>query len=202
LLTKAEKNKDKPDYSDKELPKRIAQELHKLIKRRGFKKALKPIVEDKVESIEVSTERSFNDSAKIDQENFQDYLAVDEQILPDLENGVTHTLKGNVTSLKGTRGDSLTFQIQHGKETFNLDALPAEGATSKAYREYYQESVEIVGSIIRDSLYKKPKIRIQQIALNQSELKFLKPDAIGNFVLGQKYTRKEISAVLGGSEIE
>lgn len=186
MLAKAKNNKDKPDYSDKELPKRIAEELHKLIKHHGFKKALKPIVEDKVQSIEVSTERSFKESARVNQENFQDYLAEDEQILPELENGVTHTLKGDVTSLKGTRGDSLSFQIRRGKEMFNLDALPADGATSKAYRQFYKESVEIVGIIIRESLYKKPKIRIQQINLNQRELKLQKPDATGNFIVGRK----------------
>jgi len=202
LLAKARKNKEKPDYNDKELPKRIAEELHKLIKHHGFKKALKPIVEDKAQSIELSTDRSFKESAKVDQENFQDLLAEDEQVLPDLENGTTHTLKGDVTSLKGTRGDSLTFHIRHGKETVNLDVLPPEGATSKAYRQFYQESVEIVGTIIRDSLYKKPKVRIQQITLNQGELTFPTTDGTGSFVLGKKYTRREISAVLGGSEVE
>ena len=201
LLAKARKNKGKPDYTDKELPKRIAEELHKLIKHHGFKKALKPIVEDKAQSIELSTDRSFKESAKVDQDNFQDLLAEDEQVLPDLENGTTHKIKGDVTSLKGTRGDSLTFHIRHGKETVNLDVLPPEGATCKAYRQFYQESVEIVGTIIRDSLYKKPKIRIQQITLNQGELTFPIKDGTGNFVLGKKYTRKEISAVLGGGEM-
>lgn len=202
LLEKAGKCKEKPDYTDEELNKRIAFELHRLIKRHGFKKALKPIVEDKVQSIEVSTERIFKKSTQMDQKNFQDFLAEDEQMLPHLENGTVHTLKGEVTSLKGTRGDSLTFHYRHGNEIYNLDALPAEGMTSKNYREFYQESVEIVGTIIRDSLYKKPKVRIQQIALNQGELKFPKSNEKSQFVVGKKYTRKEISEVLGGSEIE
>src|ERR1017187_4044369 len=60
LLKKARKNKDKPDYSDPDLPKRIAEELHKLIKQHAFRKALKPIVEDKAQSIEVSTNRTFS----------------------------------------------------------------------------------------------------------------------------------------------
>jgi hypothetical protein len=170
LLKKARKNKDKPDYSDPDLPRRIAEELHKLIKHHGFRKALKPIVEDKARSIEVSSDRAFTLPAKVDQENFQDYLAEDAQILPHLENGTTHTLKGEVTSLKGTRGDSLTFHTRHGKETFNLDVLPAEGASSKAYRQFYQETVQIEAMVIRDSLYKKPKLRLQKIDLNQSEL--------------------------------
>lgn len=171
LLKKAKKNKNKPDYSDSELPRHIADELHKLIKHHAFRKVLKPIVEDKAQSIEISSDRNFTLPAKIDQENFQDYLAEDAQILPHLENGTTHTLKGEVTSLKGTRGDSLTFHMRHGKETFNLDALPGEGLTSKAYRQFYQETVQIVATVIRDSFYKKPKLRIQKIELNQSELK-------------------------------
>jgi hypothetical protein len=176
LLKKARKNKEKPDYSDPELSKRIAEELHKLIKHHGFKKALKPIVEDKAQSIEVDTDRKFKSSAKIDQENFQDYLAEDEQILPHLENGKTCSLVGKVTSLKGTRGDSLTFHLRHGKDDFNLDVLPAEGATSKAYRQFYQEMVQIKATVLRDSLYKKPKLKLHEISLNQSELKMDKPN--------------------------
>jgi hypothetical protein len=177
LLKKARKNKDKPDYADPDLPKRIAEELHKLIKRHGFKKALKPIVEDKAQSIEVSTNRTFSSSAKIDQDNFQDYLAEDEQILPHLENGKNHTLVGKVTSLKGTRGDSLNFQMQYSGDTFNLDTLPAEGETSKTYRQFYKEgTVQIEATVIRDSLYKKPKLRLHKIDLVQSELKLEKTD--------------------------
>jgi hypothetical protein len=170
LLKKARKNKDKPDYSDPDLPKRIAEELHKLIKQHAFRKALKPIVEDKAQSIEVSSDRTFSSAAKVDQETFQDYLAEDEQILPHLINGTMHTLVGQITSLKGTRGDSLTFHTQHGKDTYNLDALPAEGVTSKAYRQLYQEIVRIEAMVMRDSLYKKPKLQLHKIELNQSEL--------------------------------
>lgn len=179
LLKKALKNKQKPDYSDPDLPKRIAEELHKLIKQHKFKKALKPIIEDKAQSIEVGTDRTFLSSAKVDQENFQNYLAEDDVILPHLESGETYTLTGKVTSLKGTRGDSLTFHLQYGKDDFNLDALPPAGVTSKSYRQFYQEMVQIEATVIRDSLYKKPKLRINKIDLKQLELnldKANKPD--------------------------
>jgi hypothetical protein len=45
-----------------------------------------------------------------------------------------------------------------------------EGSKSKAYRQFYQETVQIEATVIRDSLYKKPKLRIQKIGLDQSEL--------------------------------
>ena len=176
LLKKARKNKDKPDYADPDLPKHIAEELHKLIKQHGFKKALKPIVEDKAQSIEVSTNRTFSSSATIDQNNFQDYFAEDEQILPHLENGKNHTLVGKVTSLKGTRGDSLNFQMLYSGDTFNLDTLPAEGETSKTYRQFYKETVQIEATVVRDSFYKKPKLRLHKIDLAQLVLGLEKTD--------------------------
>jgi len=170
LFKKARKNKDTVDYSDKEIPKRVAEELHKLIGKHGFKKALKPIVEDKVESIEVSCEKAFAVSVKVDHGSLQDYLAEDEQILPHLQNGSVCKLTGTVTSLKGTRGDSLTLQIEHGGETFNLDTLPAQGATSKSYKDLYKEAVNVEAEVIRKSLYQKPKLKLQSINRVQSVL--------------------------------
>jgi hypothetical protein len=74
--------------------------------------------------------------------------------------------------------------------------------TSKSYRQFYKESVEITGTIIRESLYKKPKIRIQEIGLDQAELDFSKSHENGSFAVGRSYSRKQISEALGGSEVE
>ena len=154
----------------RELPKRIQLALHKLIKKKGFKKALKPITENKVDVIEVSAEPTFADSAKVDQSNLGDYLADDDTILPHLEDGNTYPLTGIITSLKATRGDQVTIQISHEGEEHNLDAKPALGLTSKNYIKFYQEKVNITADVMRTSLYKKPKLRMITIELQQPEL--------------------------------
>jgi len=172
LLEKARKNKKAPDYSDRELPKRIAKELNKLIKKGAFKTALTALTQDAAESIEVSVTRTFDEVTIINQTNVQDYLAEQDQILPHLKDGDLEPLSGKITSLRGTRGDSMTFHLAYQGETYNLDTLPAEGKTSKSYTNLYQEDVVIKAWVMRDSLYKKPRLKIQEIERTQLELPF------------------------------
>lgn len=153
-----------------ELPHRMQEALHRLIKKHGFRRALTPMTEDKVSAIEISEEPAFKDAARVDQGNLGDYLADDDKILPQLEDGFAYDLVGTITSLRATRGDRVTFQLHHDGVDYNLDALPSHGLTSKNYKDYYQEHVEVNALVMRTSLYKKPKLRLQSIALVQSEL--------------------------------
>ena len=170
LMRHAGNCKNKIQTGAKELPKRVQLALQKLIKKKGFKKALLPMTENKAASIELSDEPEFKDSALVDQSNLSDYLADDDMILPHLLDGHSYDLNGTVTSLKATRGDRLTLQIHHEGEDHNLDALPARGLTSKHYIQYYQEDVHVHAEVMRTSLYKKPKLRIQRIQKVQLEL--------------------------------
>lgn len=154
----------------KELPKSVQLALKKLIKKKGFKKALIPITENKAKSIELSEDPRFKDTVRIDQTNLSEYLADDDMILPHLIDGLSYDVNGTVTSLKATRGDRLTLQIQYGGDDYNLDALPARGLTSKHYIEYYQEDVQVHAEVMRTSLYKKPMLRIQRIQKVQLDL--------------------------------
>jgi hypothetical protein len=154
----------------RELPRRMQLALQKLIKKKGFQKALKPMTENKVDVIEVSDDPKFAESAKVDQSNLADYLADDDTILPHLKDGNVYELNGVVTSLKATRGDRLTLQIRHEGIDYNLDALPRLGLTSKSYIDYYRESVHVTAEVMRSSLFKKPKLRIHEIELQQPEL--------------------------------
>jgi hypothetical protein len=175
LIEKAQSCKKKESLKDVDLPNRIATELHKMINRKTFRRALKPIVDDKIESIEVSSNRNFKQSAKIDQNNFQEYLGEDDTILPHLENGFEYELNGEITSLKSTRGDSLTFKHTFQSKPYNLDLLPPHGDTTKNYTDYYKEKVSTKVEVIRSSLYKKPKLRLISINLRQLRL-FTKND--------------------------
>ncbi len=170
LIAKARKQKTVADFNDPQLPRRIAEELHRLILKKGFKKALSPLIETEVETIEVATDADFQDSVKIDAENLPGYLAEDEMILPELANGSTCNLIGTITSLKSTRGDSLTFQTEDRSKTYNLEALPPAGKTSKDFKNLYRERVNLHAEVVRKSFYQKPKLKIIDVSLRQAEL--------------------------------
>ncbi len=155
---------------NKKVSRRKQRALQRLVKKKGFKKALTPLTEDKARSIELSDKRDFSRSAVVDQTNMEDYLADEDMILPHLENGTTHELHGTITSLKATRGDQMTLQIKHDGDSYNLDALPAPGLTTKNYIDFYTEDVNVRAEVMRTSLYKKPKLRLHSIALRQMEL--------------------------------
>ena len=170
LIRRARQHKRAPDLSDREVPRPIAEELHKLVRKGAFKKALTPITDNAAKKIEVSDDRSFRDPAAIDDSNLEEYLADEQQILPHLKDGAFEHLTGKVTSLRGTRGDALTFHLEHEGRTYNLDAYPPIGTTSKAFKDFYQEDVVIGAWVVRDSLYKKPRLKIDRIELLQPEL--------------------------------
>lgn len=167
LIDRAKKFKKQPNIQNDDLPEKIAQELHKRINKHAFKLALKPIVDDKISSIEVSPDKDFKRSAIIDQNNFHNYLGEDDMILPHLENSGIYNFKGKVTSLKSTRGDSLTFKYVYKSKDYNLDLLPPDGDTTKSYTDYYKEKVNLKAEVIRVSLYKKPKLKLISIELQQ-----------------------------------
>lgn len=170
LINKAQKCKEKKALGNGDIPERYALELHKLIHKHIFKLAIKPIIDDKLDSIEVSFERDFVKAAKIDQGNFENYLGKDDQILPHLENGLIYDFSGEITSLKSTRGDSLTFQHSFKKKEYNLDLLPPDGETTKGFTDYYKEKVIIKAEVIRTSFYKKPKLKLNTIDFQQMPL--------------------------------
>ena len=78
--------------------------------------------------VSLSFQRNFD---KIDQTNVDDLLGKEDEILPELRDGILCHLKGEITSLKSTRGDSLTFHLEQKDKAFNLDLLPPKGKTTK-----------------------------------------------------------------------
>lgn len=160
-------------FSDQELPVRIAKELYRIMSNNKFGQFLSPIVNDTAKSIELSTDKHFRkNTAKVDKNNVEEYLGEDAEVLPDLIDGNDYKLKGEITSLKSTRGDSLTFQYQYIGKSFNLDLLPPSETTTKAYTQYYKEEVEILATVERKSRYKKPKLHLAEIEIIQKQFEF------------------------------
>lgn len=163
------KEKALPPRDD--ISNRMAQEIHKLIKKNGFKNLIYPILGDSVESIEISSNRSFtSEVGKVDNTNFEKLLGDSNEILVNLKNGDVVELIGLITTLKSARGDSLTFQYSGAEGTFSLDLLPPEGQDSKSYTKYYKEYVAVNATVERISMFKKPKLRLISIEINQQRL--------------------------------
>ncbi|HMN11871.1 MAG TPA: hypothetical protein PKD55_06045 [Bellilinea sp.] len=173
LINKARNHKRSPFVEDKELPARVAKELYGLIKRNGFKGFVSPIINESVGEIEISPDREFRaGSAKINEGNFEDYLTEDNEILPDFVNGVEVVLDGEITSVKGTRGDSLTFQYIESGTVYNLELFPPAGKNTKHYVQFYKERVRVTAIVERTSMYKKPKLHLSDIEQAQATLNF------------------------------
>jgi len=173
LIEKAREQKFNPLPEDKELPKRIAKELYGLIKRNGFKGFISPIVNESAGEIEISPTRDFTvGGAKINETNFEDYLTDENEILPDFVNGVEIVLEGEITSLKSTRGDSLTFQYIDSGTVYNLDLFPPNGKNTKNYVRFYKEKVRVTAIVERVSMYKKPKLHLINIEQIQISIDF------------------------------
>lgn len=168
LINLAKRLKLKPIRAGEIASERVEKELNKLInKKKSFRIVLKPLVDDKVSTIEIINGSEFHKQALINDNNLGDYLRKDDQILPRLENGDEYSLAGRITSLKSTRGDSLTFKYYHKKKVYSLDLFPKPGETSKKYINYYLEDVNLKAGVIRTSLYKNPKLRLINISLRQ-----------------------------------
>jgi len=170
-IARKQRNNELP--VDSKLSERIAKELYKIIRKNRFGYFINPIVNETAKSIEVSSDRKFiKNTTKIDDGNFEDYLGTDTEILPELIDGNEYELKGEITSLKSTRGDSLTFQYSKKDKSYNLDLLPPSDKTTKAYTQYYKELVNISALVERHSFFKKPKLHLLDISLNQYQLDF------------------------------
>ena len=158
---------------DEQLRARVAKELQAIIKKDVFSDALRPLIEASVSAIEVSADRKFGPAAaRIDPASLGEYLNPESQILPDLHDGREYTLQGEITSLKATRGESLTFQYWDSGKIYNLDAVPERGKSTKDYVPFYKERVNLTAEVERTSYFRKPKLHIRDVSLEQRRLTF------------------------------
>lgn len=156
------------DVKGIDLPERYyAEGLNKIInKKRGFKRALIPFIEDEVTSIKISTEKKFKEYIEINSKNFEHYLPEDEKFLPELENGKTYSFTGKLVALQSNKGESLKIKVQK----ILLVAYPKENKTAQDYIQYFNKDISFNAEVIRKSLYQKPKLKILVISLHHQQL--------------------------------
>lgn len=159
------------DREKNKIPQRYAKRLHQMVRERKFKKALKPIIENNVSEIAMSTTKVFKKPVSINESNFEDYLGEEEKILPNLQNGDTHSFTGEILALQSTRGEVLKFKAYGIEPKYQLlIAHPSDDQSTEDFMEFYKKEVNIKAEIFRKSLYKKPEIIIKGIELVQQKL--------------------------------
>ncbi len=159
------------DPSEGDIPPKYARNLHRTINQGGYKKVLLPVIENQTESILVSEESSYENGVLINESNFEDYLAEEEEILPELTEGTEVSLLGEIKALQSTQGESLKFKAFDLPETYSLlVAYPAVGKNSEDYMPFYKQQALMTGVIKRKSLYRKPEIVITDVVLAQQSI--------------------------------
>jgi hypothetical protein len=176
LIGRAGKHKKSPNLDD--LPKPYAMALHKMIKTKKFKKALKPFIENEVVSISVSSDKKFTPqkTAEINSDNFENYLSEDEEkVLPDYENGKSYIFTGTIVGIQCSHGDSMKIRIYGFPRKYrDIVAYPPMEKTTENYRSFYGKDKNIVlkAMVERKSMYQKPRLHIQEMNLQNEPLLF------------------------------
>lgn len=174
LIGKASNQKKVPNLDD--LPKPYAMALHKMIKAKRFKKALKPFVENEVRTISVSSDKNFTPekTSEINTENFENYLSEkEEKILPDYEDGKAYMFTGTIVGIQCSRGDSMKVRIYgFPKKYRDLVAYPPEDKSTEDFHSFYGKDKNIVLEAVvqRKSMYQKPRLQIQKMSLQNQPL--------------------------------
>ncbi len=177
LMDWAKRQKNAPTVTDDKgrlIPKQYAIGLHKMVKRGGYKKAMRPFIENEVKEVELRTvgpDRGRSSSTKIDTANFNKYLSDKEQILPKLKNGAVQKFHASLVGLEKSMGEHLKFNIAGFPRPHNtLVSYPEEGKDTADYKDYYDKNVLITAEVVRISMFSKPKLKLLAIEFSEGRL--------------------------------
>lgn len=151
------------------VPITIFKKGKKIINNGRFLKPLKPIIEEEASQIGFSANGVITEeSSIISNENFENYLADTEVTLSDFTNGSRHTVIGEVKNFQSSRGDFMKVNIRHSTGEFLLVVIPRDGHSTDEYIRYYKKNVFMEVEIVRESMFKKPKLKVIEIGLHQT----------------------------------
>jgi hypothetical protein len=159
------------DVAGGKIPSEYAVRLHKITKKRVYRKALKPFIEGQSSEVIIASKEDPKLQSVIDNSNFDTLLSEKEQILPDYENDKAYSFPGQIVGLEGNTGEHIKFKVANFKRPHNvLVAYPEHEKTTLNYVDYYKKDVLINAQVQRISMYQKPKLLILEIRLLQEPL--------------------------------
>ncbi len=150
------------------VPVAYVRPLRKLIHEGRYKKAFSPLIDDTVDSIEIGSQPK-SVLAVVNDETLEEYLEDKEIILPQFQDGKEVRLKAELVSLQSSNGEHLGIKI-HDSTRIVLMAYPIVDTTTDEYIDYYKKHILINAAVIRGSMYKKPKLKLLSIKLEQEQL--------------------------------
>lgn len=153
-----------------ELPLRIGKRIYRFHKAKGYSKAMKPFIEGDVSEI-CLVDRNGDIRERVSTNDFEELLATDEIILPDFQNGDVKELQGKLVSLQSTHGDFMKIEvIGLPRKDRLLICMPDQGHLTEEFREFYKKDIRFIASVLRPSMYQKPRLVVREMAIIQPEL--------------------------------
>lgn len=146
----------------------IAKRTKKLVNQWKYIDFLEPFIDDKVKSIEIWQNENYE---KIDENDYQQLLWKWFEILPQYINGSTYDFVWSFTAMQSNIWETMTLKSIDLKDRANkpmlFSCIPDDNCTSEQYKNYYWESmvIKVTAEVIRESIYKKPKLKIKNIVL-------------------------------------
>ncbi|HSE29208.1 MAG TPA: hypothetical protein VLA77_01325 [Candidatus Saccharimonadales bacterium] len=164
------KNGNKLPNDSKVSPRQISR-LKRIVESGRYRRALAPITEGVISTIEIKPTINTSEGVKITERNVGEYLPEDDKILPDLHNGDRIKLSGELLSLQSTRGDVLKIKVDDLDPRFSLlTCTVADGASIESYKHLFKERVVFEAEVVRASYYKRPELVVYAMSQQQEEL--------------------------------
>lgn len=170
IRTSAKIKNNNTSSVDTKLSSRQISKIKRITEGGRYRRALAPITEGVVSSIEIKSTITANEGVIISEANVGDYLPDEDKILPDLHNGIKVNFSGELLSLQSTRGDVLKIRVDGLDSRFSLlTCSVADGATIESFKHLFKERIVFDAEVARISYFKRPELVIFSMNLQQPE---------------------------------
>lgn len=143
----------------------------RIIEGGKYKRALAPVTEGVVSSIELRPTMGDKEGVKFNEANVGNYLPDDDKVLPELRNGDIVQFTGELLSLQSTHGDSIKIRIDNIDPHYSLlTGTPADGTEIESYKHLFKQRVVLEAEIVRKTDYKRPDLVIISMSEQQESL--------------------------------
>lgn len=134
---------------------------------------LEPIIDEKIQNIQIG---DTDDHEEVNEQNLWFFIGEWQEILPDLKNGSVKIFQWSFTGMQSNHGETMTFKSSEFKDKRNnyflFSCLLPPQKKTEDFKDFYGESkhLKLTSEIYRSSPYKKPKLILQDVEIEQTSL--------------------------------
>lgn len=131
---------------------------------------LEPLVDEKIQTIQVGTLDSYEE---VNETNLEYFIGEGQEILSSLKNGDVTVFKGSFTGMQSNHGETMTFKSSEFRDRRNnhilFCCLLPSWKKTEDFKDYYGESksLKLIAEVYRSSPYKKPKLILREVEMMQ-----------------------------------